>query len=218
MRKERIYQVETASPDFWSRRWADPSLQELGRKLVERHVTDEDASFAVENIWTFYSNNVLPIFRRRVPMGLGAQYGDDQSSSVWVYLPTLESSDAALGALSEKTQSLRKVFGREVATQSSTEALSLHLDLLSPGAPDEFDQALRSVCGKRNQDVIGIFTDQLEAELRNVIPPEVFTSWVNKPNLSLGEKRPYDVLHSSDLDSQQPLRELILSVKYTMAS
>lgn len=194
--------------DFWERRWADRSLQNLGQWLTA-HLHDEAAAEqAVSRVWSFYSYFVIPAYGGYPLMALSAKDVGDRRD-VALHLPKLAATVRPQGRFGDELgRDLQRYERRPVAPD-----LQLFLDLTGADERD-LEQYAIAWCEARQRHFLGVYRDDLAAELANVFHPRSFDEWLETPKEQLGNRKPIDLLHESDQDHL--LRDLVLDVKYSL--
>jgi hypothetical protein len=208
--------------DAWSETWGDRALQDLGRWLVSNGLDDEQAALTVEQTWLFYSYVALPTLHERFPMGIAAKPTTNRPA-VYFYL-TFESSHAMRGQEPgvADLQAVQAKFARDLAAP-----LAKHVNVnLGPfhtnqwwlaqralQDPREFEFMMRVYAASQGLDYIGVFIDDLEAELRTLLDPEVVPLWLETPNVIFSGRRPAEYL---DVPLDRQLRDVITRAKFNL--
>ena len=81
---------------LWEHRWDDRVLCGFGEWLSAAGLSDDDAAFAVADVWSFYSYAVVPTLLAYPPMAVSAKR-DEPTAKTWLHLP-LEFSNRSLRA------------------------------------------------------------------------------------------------------------------------
>lgn len=221
----RQAQIEPRSEpehDAWSEAWGDRALQELGRRLVSYGMEEEQAALTVEQTWLFYSYVALPELRERFPMGIATR-PPDSLPSVFFYLTFWspeESPDP--DPTHERFRVVQEVFSRDfVAPLAGVVSLHLQAFPTSQGRfahralprPAALELVLRKYTASHGLDYVGVFVDDLAAELRTMMDPESVPRWLETPNLFFNGRRPAEFL---DDPLDRHLRGVITRAKFNL--
>jgi hypothetical protein len=221
-RRAEFQPQDNTEPDSWSAAWGDLALQNLGRRLVSHGLSDERAMLVVEQTWHFYSYIALPMLERRFPMGIATKQTANRPA-VFLYL-TFRAPEKQLapdlGA--ERFPGVKEAFVDRFATPLS-DFVDMHLapfqrsrvwpGYRAPREPTEFELMLRLYTDSHGLDYVGVFVDNLEAELKTVMEPEAVPLWLETPNLMFGGRKPAELL-DDPLDRQ--LRGVITRAKFNL--
>lgn len=221
-RRAEIVSHREPGRDAWSDAWGDPALQDLGRRLVSYGVTEEQAALIVEQTWLFYSYVVLPGLRERFPMGI-ASVAAEGPPSVFFFLTfrfPVDSSESSLEV--ERFRAVKDAFSRDFAAPLA-DSVSLHLKAFPTSDRWTAQRAMQNVeafefmmlvhAASQNLDYVGVFIDDLEAELRTVMDPESVPFWLETPNSLFSGQKPAEFL-DDPLDPQ--LRGVITRAKFNL--
>jgi hypothetical protein len=210
--------------DAWSETWGDRALQDLGRLLVEYGLGEEQAALIVEQTWLFYSYIALPELQKRFPMGIAAKRSENRPA-VYLYLTfdTREGSPGPeLGA--ESFPAVKESFS-ELFAAPLAGLVEMHLEPFITSQrwfahhalhnPAELEFKLMAYLAASELDLryVGIFADDLKAELMTVMDSEVVPLWLETPNMIFGGRKPADLL-DDPLDRQ--LRDVITRAKFNL--
>lgn len=203
--------------DAWSEAWGDPALQELGRRLVSYGIGEEQAALIVEQTWLFYSYVALPTLEKRLPMGIATKAGGNRP----IICLFLGFSDPGPGFGPEEFGRLHHAFTRDYAGPMTDQATirlepfrtSSELVRWALGALEHLEQSVRQYAAHEQLDYIGLFVDDLEAELRTIMDPEAVPRWLETPNVYFFGRKPVDLL-ADPLDRQ--LRDAITRAKFNL--
>lgn len=203
--------------DAWSGTWGDPALRELGRRLESYGLAEEQAALIVEQTWLFYSYVALPTLQMHLPMGIATKAGGNRPV-IYFYLG-FSSPGHVFG--SNELGKLQHAFIRDFATPL-TEHVNMRLEPFQTpsalvrwamGSPRELEHRVRQYAADQQLDYIGLFVDDLEAELRTIMDPELVPLWLNTPNLLFGGRKPVDFLNDP-MDRQ--FRDVITRAKFNL--
>ncbi|MBA2521628.1 MAG: hypothetical protein H0V24_18380 [Chloroflexia bacterium] len=206
--------------DVWNNTWGDPALQALGRYLVAHDLTEEQAALTVEPVWLFYSYIALPMLRDRLPMGIAAQ---PAATGLVIYFFLPNDAREPLGDANGRLvyESVQAAFTERLAAPVAT-YLPVRLELIvmdPPAAPTTTDdarhveQAMRALAGFKQLDYLGTFKDDLEAELKTVMEPDLAPLWLRTPNSLFGWGKPIDALADPH---DRLLRDIITRAKFDL--
>jgi hypothetical protein len=208
--------------DAWSEAWGDRALQALGRRLMSYGLDGEQAMLVVEQTWLFYSDLALPELHKRFPMGIASKQSENRPA-VYLYL-TFSTPEGSLGPDlgSETFHGVQERFANNVAAPLS-DIVTMHLEPFPPSqtwlayrALQElagFEVMLRFYTAGRNLDYVGVFVDNLEAELKMVMDPESVPLWLGTPNLMFGGRKPAELF---DDPRDRQLRGVITRAKFNL--
>lgn len=144
--------------DIWTKRWHDSALQSLGRWLVGHGISDLSAADVVESIWLYYSFQLAPLWRERIPLAIAVADGID-SKRIALLAPGPGLSEVALPERSELQSELRSIVRPSITANIS-------LDLLVIDSQDrKFAEAAASESRRRDLTHLGVFHDDPRAEL-----------------------------------------------------
>lgn len=204
--------------------WGDPALQHLGRRLVDYGLDEEMASRIVDQTWLFYSYVALPTLQKRIPMGIAARQGAHQPAINFFLILSPREDWTQQGVLVERFQALEPLFDELFATPHR-DVIELHLELVTPNrpwsvtmhdeAPTEPERWLTRYARLHHLDAIGVFFDNLEAELRTIMLPEDVPLWLDTPNSLFLGNRPADFL---DDPLDRLMRGVITRAKFNLPS
>ncbi|MDF3039798.1 MAG: hypothetical protein K0Q71_2504 [Thermomicrobiales bacterium] len=208
--------------DAWSEAWGDPALQELGRRLVSYGMEEEQAALTVEQTWLFYSYVALPGLRERFPMGIATR-SPNRLPSVFFYLTFRAPADAPdQDPLYERFRVVKESFARDFAAPLA-DVVRLHLEPFPIREkyianmwlrnPTQFEFPMLTYAASHDLDYVGVFVDDLEAELRTVMDPESVPLWLETPNSLFVGRKPAEFL-DDPLDRQ--LRGVITRAKFNL--
>lgn len=207
--------------DAWSEAWGSPALRELGRRLVTFGRPVEQAAIVVEQTWLFYSYEVLPLLRVRSPMGIAARKTGN-APSVSLALPAPYPRDSVPTAHSEDLyQHLHEIFVRKFASPLADCAVMTLVPVALNVSPDSgesfplprFTDRLKKLFAREGLDYVGVFVDDLVAELETVMEPEMVWPWLDTPSPIFGGRAPRELLNSPD---EQQLRDIITRAKFNL--
>jgi hypothetical protein len=218
---DQVEQPE-ANRDAWSEAWGDPALQNLGRRLVAYGVGAEQAATVVEQTWLFYSYEALPLLGERFPMGIAARAGSPPH--VWLYLP-VHAADVPLAAAKTNPLFLKlnRIFIRKVEEPLSDqvvmdlESVGMHVGpgLMTRSTLHRFEVRAHEIATRRRSEFLGIFVDDLIAELKTVMNPDDAASWLETPNSVFGGRRPIEFVEDP---GNQQLRDVITRAKFNLSA
>ena len=203
--------------DAWSRAWGDPVLQELGRRLVSYGMDEEQAALIVEQTWLFYSYVALPTLKSRLPMGIATKSSGNRPVICFYLGFSVPGHDFG----SEESAELQQAFTRDIATPL-TDQVTMRLEPLQTqtellrwvlGGLGYLEQRVREIADQQQLDYIGLFVDDLEAELRTIMDPESIPRWLETPNVYFFGRKPAELL-ADPLDRQ--LRDAITRAKFNL--
>lgn len=208
--------------DAWSRAWGDLALQELGRRLVSYGMEEEQAALTVEQTWLFYSYVALPRLGERLPMGIATK-PPESSPAVFFYLPVSSSADSPEhDSADERFREVREAFSRDFAAPLA-DVVSLHLEAFptrkgnsahrASQRPAALELVLRNYTASHGLDYVGVFVDDLAAELRTMMDPESVLRWLETPNVYFYGRKPAEFLEDP-LDRE--LRGVITRAKFNL--
>lgn len=203
---------ERRTEDVWEQRWSDPALQELGRWLTSEGVSDARAAFTVDLLWAFYSYNILPAFHAHVPFGIAVRR-DDVDWITSICLPQSASCGRPRIPEADQLEALRESFRLEVSAPLSPDP-KLILEFIDVGSLDAFAEAVRHFCEREDMTYVGVFVDNLRAQLKKIIRPSAFKLWLDTPNSLFDGEKPQNLLDEAEPEKDRRLRDLILSVKH----
>ena len=214
MKRRRNQDQGERGRDAWSRAWGDRALQDLGRRLTAYGVPAEPAAQAVEQVWLFYSYVALPILPDHVPFGLATTV--DGRPEACCYLPHRSidrpyREDPGAKAESER---LYETFEHQVAAPLAADVV-LNLKLVSavPTKVARLAPRLRDYCRFWGTDYVGVFVDDLEAELKTVMAPRDVPRWLRTPNTIFAGRKPIEFLRDP---RDRRLRDLITRAKFNL--
>lgn len=199
----------TEEDDNWAEVWGDVGLQQLGRWLEQHDVPDDKAGAVVEHIWCLYSYSILPTLHRHVPLGITAKARRWRGNQVQCYLPIAVDDHAAV-ELTEAGK-IAEVFQRDKVSLFVSD-IRTQIDFLPVSNSDAFESELQQACQRNGQEYIGVFRDDVVAELNTIIPSSYLTSWLDTPNSHMYGRNPREFLECPGED--RVLRDFILRVKY----
>lgn len=223
----RVRQAAFDSPsepehDAWSEAWGDRALQELGRRLVSYGMKEEQAALIVEQAWLFYSYVALPELRERFPMGIATKPPEGPPSVYFSLIFRSPADSPDEDPTHERFRVLQESFARDFAAPLA-DVVSLHLEAFpmrqgwiasrQMRVPADFEYELRQYTKNYNLDYVGVFVDDLEAELRTMMDPESVPLWLKTPNAIFGGRKPAELL-ADPLDRQ--LRDVITRAKFNL--
>lgn len=207
--------------DAWSETWGDRALQNLGRWLMANGLDGEQAALTVEQTWLFYSYVALPTLKVRSPMGIAARAAEDRPT-VHLYLGLPPQEIGIEHVLStENFTNLQEAFGRDFAAPLA-DWVTLRLEFIRTPVEltfwhhrfsDRLDNRLSAYSALQQLVYIGLFLDDLEAELRTIMDPEFVPVWLSTPNLLFSGRAPAEFL-DDPLDRQ--LRGVITRAKFNL--
>lgn len=208
--------------DAWSEAWGDPALQNLGRRLVDYGLEEEQAARIVDQTWLFYSYVALPALQKRIPMGIATKQGENRPAIHFFLILSPRKDWAWQDVVAERFQALRPLFDELFATPHR-DTVELHLELVTPDRPwsvnmndekpTEPERWLARYARLHHLDAVGVFFDNLAAELRTIMMPEYVPLWLETPNsLFLGNK-PADFL---DDPLDRLMRGVITRAKFNL--
>jgi hypothetical protein len=208
--------------DAWSEAWGDRALQELGRRLVSYGMEEEHAALTVEQTWLFYSYVALPELRERFPMGIATK-PSESLPSVFYYLTYRFPADLPdENPTHERFQVVQESFSRDFAAPLAN-VVSLHLerfpirekyfDNMWLRHPRQFEFPMLTYAASHGLDHVGVFVDDLEAELRTIMDPKSVPLWPETPNSLFIGRKPAEFL-DDPLDQQ--LRGVITRAKFNL--
>lgn len=223
-RRAEPHRHDEPEGDVWSETWGDRALQDLGRRLVSYGLADEQAALIVEQTWLFYSYLALPELHERFPLGIAAK-PPGSLPSIFFYLTFRSPADSPeQDPGSERFRVVQESFSREFAAPLAS-VVNLHLEAFPTSQlwfahralqePAEFEFPLRVYTASHGLDYVGVFVDDLEAELRTVMDPESVPAWLETPNVIFGGRKPAELL-ADPLDRQ--LRDVITRAKFNLSA
>jgi hypothetical protein len=199
----------------------DRALQNLGRWLMANGLDGEQAALTVEQTWLFYSYVALPALQRRWPMGIAARTAENRPV-VYLYIaPRARDIDLEHVVNSENFAKLQEAFARDFATPLADwvtmrlESFWTPVELMywAFSLLDSLEKRFRAYATLQHLDYIGVFVDDLEAELRTIMEPDVVQLWLDTPNFLFDGRRPAEFL-DDPLDRQ--LRGVITRAKFNL--
>jgi hypothetical protein len=207
--------------DAWSETWGDRALQNLGRWLEGEGLADEQAALVVEQTWLFYSYVILPTLREHVPMGIASRRAGDLPEIALFLFPGSRETPVEQVSGGQESETIRDTFTRHVqGPLADCVAIRLHfLDesprfmIGEPSAPKRNEARFRSFVKRQQLTVIGIFVDDLRAELQTIMDPQLVPVWLNMPNGVFSGRKPIDLL---DEPTDRQLRDLITRAKFNL--
>jgi hypothetical protein len=208
--------------DAWSEAWGDPALQELGRRLVSYGMGEEQAALTVEQTWLFYSYVALPELRERFPMGIATK-PPGGLPAVFFFLTFRSPANSPDQDLTqERFRVVQESFLRNFAAPLA-DVVSLHLEPFPISEkyfanmwlrhPIQFEFPMLTYAASHDLDYVGVFVDDLEAELRTVMDPKSVSLWLETPNSLFVGRKPAEFL-DDPLDRQ--LRGVITRAKFNL--
>lgn len=208
--------------DAWSNTWGDQALQELGRRLESYGIAEEQAALIVEQTWLFYSYVALPELRERVPMGI-ASAPATSLPSVYFYLPFRWPENAPEQEPGDdRFWLVQQRFSTEFAAPLA-ECINLRLEQFPASERWSAQHSLQNVealelrmqmYARANKlDYVGLFVDDLVAELGTVMDPESVPRWLDTPNSLFSWRRPAEFL---DHPLDRRLRGVITRAKFNL--
>jgi len=219
-RRAEINSQHEPEHDVWSDAWGDRALQALGRRLINYGLSFENAALIVEQTWLFYSYFALPTLREHVAMGIAAKQAADRPSISFRLPLRLEESSQEHDLYVEKFRSLQETFDQAFAAplaslvEMNLAAIMVSQGWLWFGKPrrlEDLEFAFLVDSAAQGLDYVGVFVDDLEAELRTLMDPEVVPVWLSTPNVFFGGRRPANFL-DDPLDRQ--LCDVIARAKF----
>lgn len=219
--RAKPYSESEPEDDAWSATWGDRALQNLGRRLESYGIAEEQAALIVEQTWLFYSYVALPTLQKRLPMGIATDSGEIRPV-IWYFIG-FSAHETSSGQISgtENLVSLQETFARDFAApladqiamrlepfRTPTERLAWEL-----GSPKRLEALFCQYAASQQLDCVGLFIDDLEAELRTIMAPELVPLWLDTPNKLFSWRRPAEYL-DDPLDRQ--LRGVITRAKFNL--
>jgi hypothetical protein len=200
--------------DLWSERWADRALQQLGRWLTAEDVLEEQSVLVVDAIWSFYSYGILPILRQYLPIGITAIRQSNSVIRIVVHIPTHVSENDSHNSRpiyieGDQINVLTSTFDRLVSRRFADD-LNFELRFFGPEIDIEYD--VRTYAENWPGVFMGIYVDNVYAELGKIMNPESIKGWLDTPNSRFGGMKPKSLLRDPERDYL--LRNLVSSVKH----
>ncbi len=177
--------------DDSAKRWGDPTLIKLDRWLITHGIPDVEAVGAVEDIWAFYSYDVLPTAGRGLRLGM-VGFVEFETPDRTVFLDLLWPSESF--PLAQMKQ-LSKAFD-ERAKESEVKFHLGHMRSTELWG-GSLAQHLRTIYCGPGMEYIGIYRDNLKAELRLLLGDK-YESWMNTPNTRFVGRKPKSLLYTPD--------------------
>lgn len=221
MREPRPAPVPYAEPDdAWSQAWGAPALQDLGRYLVASGSPAETATLIVEQIWLLYSYQVLPEIGRHVPMAIAASTRDGQRRIALLVLdeyPVIEWPGEESDRFSQLEAQAREMFAKPL---TGIVDLTLQVMLL-PGPVTRkriwtgpmLDSLRRGSFQQSDWEFLGVYLDDLRAELATIMDASEIAPWLETPNVIFAGQAPKDILGTSE---EQLLRDVVTRAKFNL--
>lgn len=201
---------ENQTPDIWTQRWHDPTLQNLGRWLHTQGYSDARAVFCVDSVWVFSSYYLFPKLHSTVPLAIMAGKVDNHNA-IALLAPSIKKINTPDF---QQTQEITREFERNIAIPLAQDPI-IGFGTLPVASEKEFEKRVREV-SIPGTNLLGIFKDDLKAELTKVMRPEAVDLWLQAPNEHYLGKKPQELLGNPDTD--RPLRDLVLGVKQGLVS
>lgn len=161
--------------------YAAPALRYLARWAE----TKTDAYTAMVVTGTVWSSHYVPVARaydRYVPMGLSAKEGTD-GSELFIHLPKPTFDMRTVESLR------RRIEGNPIGG-----TIQFHLEM-TDAADDELLEATLQAVRSDERQFLGLYEDDIEAELATIFKPEELSAWLEEPNEQFQGHKPSELLH-----------------------
>ncbi len=221
MREPRPEPGEPArKEDAWSRAWGAPALRDLGRYLVANGTSAENAALLMEQIWIFYSYEMLPVLGRHTPLAISAKAAETLPRIALTLLINVVDEHEAAAAddeIARLRSNFRPRFVEPLApfadlTAHVTKVLALPGQTFPP-SPWEMSLTRHEILRSGNWDFVAVYIDDLVSELATIMDPDDVTPWLNTPNLMFGGLAPRALLGTAD---EHLLRDVVTRAKFNL--
>ncbi len=183
--------------------WSDSALNHLSAWLSLQGVPNEQVADIADAFWGFYSYHLRPELGRSVPVEIMAKNEDHKLRVLLsISMPHLPTESWAV---------IMRSFDTELGRKFSAMGLEIEIESYRNGNVLD-DATLRRQAMVSNFDYLGVYIDDLMAELHALLPQDIFSGWIGEPNPALGGLRPSELLQP-EVDDRL-LRDLLLRVRH----
>jgi hypothetical protein len=187
---------------------------------VASSATAENAALLVEQIWIFYSYEMLPVLRRHAPMVIAANAsGILPRIALTLHISVADEHEfaAADDEVAQWRSNFRPRFAEPLASFAELTA-HVRMVLAAPGQtfpPSPWDLRLirNEILRSGNWDFVAVYINDLIAELATVLAPDDATPWLDTPNLMFGGLAPRSLLATPD---EHLLRDVVTRAKFNL--
>lgn len=196
--------------DSWSQAWADPTLRNLGRWISSQNVGSIAAEQTLARLYSYYSFEVIPAYGGYPSMAVSVKQADDETL-VYLQLPKAVSRGQRVGNLARELDRGLERYERSPLLG----AIRLQLEVADVAESDLGEYASSVANGERRQ-FLGVYHDDLPAELSRLVPEEHLQVWLETSSEQLGNRSPIELLNDPNADHL--LRDLVVQAKYGLAA